>query len=67
MFFPYSLFMIVTQFLRSAVGLVMYVFTDLLRGRVKPSRRTLAVLADQHLVSGYESDRIERGLSSIRC
>jgi sphingolipid delta-4 desaturase len=51
--------MIVTQFLRSAVGLVMYVFADLIRGRLKPSRRTLAVLADQHLVSGYEADRIE--------
>lgn len=59
MFFPYSLFMIVTQYLRTIAGLVMYVFTDLLRGRVKPSRRTLAVLADQHLVNGYEVDRIE--------
>ncbi len=37
----------------------MYLFTDLLRGRIKPSRRTLAVLADQHLVSGYEQDGIE--------
>ena len=37
----------------------MYVTTDLTRGRIKPSPRTLAVLADQHLVSGYKADRIE--------
>ena len=59
MFFPYSLLMIVTQILRSLVGLIMYVATDLTRGRIKPSPRTLAVLADQHLVSGYQADRIE--------
>ncbi len=59
MFFPYSLLMITTQVLRSAIGLVMYVTTDLVRGRVKPSSRTLAVLADQHLVSGYKADGIE--------
>ncbi len=59
MFFPYSLLMITTQIGRSAIGLVMYVTTDLIRGRVKPSPRTLAVLADQHLVSGYKADGIE--------
>jgi sphingolipid 4-desaturase/C4-monooxygenase len=59
MLFPYSLFMLVTQVGRSAVGLLMYVFTDLIRGRLKPSDRTLAVLADQHLVSGYKRDGIE--------
>ncbi len=41
MFFPYSLLMIVTQILRSAIGLAFYVSTDLIRGRVKPSDRTL--------------------------
>jgi sphingolipid delta-4 desaturase len=59
MFFPYSLLMITTQILRSALGLVFYLVTDLLRGRMKPSDRTLAVLADQHLVSGYKRDGIE--------
>lgn len=59
MFFPYSLLMITTQILRSAIGLIMYLTTDLIRGRVKPSSRTLAVLADQHLVSGYKADGIE--------
>src|SRR6185369_160496 len=59
MFVPFSLFMLTTQVLRSAVGLVMYALFDLLRGRAKPSPRTLAVLADQHLVSGYQADRIE--------
>jgi sphingolipid delta-4 desaturase len=51
--------MITTQIGRSLVGLAMYLFTDLIRGRVKPSDRTLAVLADQHLISGYHQDRIE--------
>jgi sphingolipid delta-4 desaturase len=59
MFFPYSLLMLTTQVGRSAVGLLMYFFTDLIRGRLKPSDRTLAVLADQHLVSAYKADRIE--------
>jgi sphingolipid delta-4 desaturase len=56
LFVPYSLFMLVMQVVRSIVGLVMYVFGSLLRGRVKPEHRTLAVLADEHLVSGYEKD-----------
>ncbi len=59
MFFPYSLVMLTTQVLRTAIGLVLYVFTDLVRGRLKPGSRTLAVLADQHLVSGYQRDGIE--------
>jgi sphingolipid delta-4 desaturase len=56
LFLPYSLFMLVTQVARSCVGLVMYVFGSLLRGRLKPGPKTLAVLADEHLVSGYERD-----------
>src|SRR5262249_123733 len=38
---PYSLFMLVTQVLRSVVGLVMYIGGSLLRGRLKPGPRTL--------------------------
>jgi sphingolipid delta-4 desaturase len=56
MFLPYSAFMLVTQAGRSIVGLVMYVFGSLLRGRLKPGKLTLAVLADEHLVSGYEKE-----------
>jgi len=56
LFVPYSLFMIVAQLLRSVVGLVMYLFGTLLCGRLKPGRRTLVVLADEHLASGYEKD-----------
>lgn len=57
--FPYCLLMIVTQAVRSALGLAVYVLTDLARGRLKPSDRTLAILADEHLISGYKRDRIE--------
>jgi sphingolipid delta-4 desaturase len=59
MFFPYSLLMIVTQIFRSLIGLTFYISTDLIRGRLKPSDRTLAILADQHLISGYHRDGIE--------
>ena len=59
MFFPYSLLMIVTQIFRSLIGLTFYIGTDLIRGRLKPSDRTLAILADQHLISGYHRDGIE--------
>ena len=60
LFLPYSLFMLTTQVARSVVGLVMYVGGSLFRGRLKPGPRTLAVLADEHLVSGYEKDGFER-------
>lgn len=56
LFLPYSLFMLVTQMVRSVAGLVMYAFGSLLRGRLQPGPRTLAVLADEHLVSGYERE-----------
>jgi len=55
LFLPYSLFMLVMQVVRSVVGLVMYL-GGLLRGRLQPGRTTLAVLADEHLVSGYEKE-----------
>jgi sphingolipid 4-desaturase/C4-monooxygenase len=57
LFMPYSLFMLVLQVVRSVVGLTMYVFGSVLRGRLRPGKRTLAVLADEHLVSGYEKER----------
>jgi sphingolipid delta-4 desaturase len=58
LFVPYSLLMLVMQVLRSVVGLVMYV-GGLFLGHWKPSPRTLAVLADEHLVSGYAKDGSE--------
>ena len=56
LFIPYSMFMLVMQVARSVVGLVMYVGSSLLRGRLKPGKLTLTVLADEHLVSGYERE-----------
>lgn len=60
LFLPFSLLMIITQALRSTFGLVVYVVTSLLRGRLKPTRFTLSVLADEHLVSGYEKEGFPR-------
>ena len=55
---PYSLALVVTQFLRTAVGVLMYL-GQLLTFRVKPHNATLAVLADEHLVSTYHRYRLE--------
>ncbi|HZN36708.1 MAG TPA: fatty acid desaturase [Pirellulaceae bacterium] len=55
---PYSLLMLVMQVLRSTLGLLMYC-GGLLLGHFKPTPRTLAVLADEHLVSGYRKDGSE--------
>jgi sphingolipid delta-4 desaturase len=59
MFFPYALFNIFFQTIRTTLGTVLYLVTDLPRGRLKPSDFTLAVLADEHLVSGYKKEGIE--------
>ena len=56
---PYSALLVVSQVIRSALGLVFYL-GDLVCLRTKPSRVTLAVLGDQHLVSGYRRYRLER-------
>jgi sphingolipid 4-desaturase/C4-monooxygenase len=60
LFVPYSLIMLVLQVGRTIVGLVMYLFGSLLLGRLRPGPRTLAVLADSHLVSGYEKEGFQR-------
>ncbi|TWT94452.1 fatty acid desaturase [Stieleria varia] len=53
LFSPYSLLMLVTQVMRSVLGLIVYVFESLLRGRLRPGTLSLKILADEHLVSGY--------------
>jgi len=60
LFVPYSLFMVPLQMIRSVIGLVLYVCTSLLRGRLQPTSFTLSVLGDEHLVSGYEKEGIAK-------
>ena len=60
LFQPYSLVMLVTQALRSLLGLLVYLVGLPLRRRLEPSRTALAILADEHLVSGYERYGITR-------
>jgi sphingolipid delta-4 desaturase len=57
LFIPYALFMLIAQVVRSAIGLLVYA-AGLLRGQWKPGPRALAVLADVHLVSGYQKYRM---------
>jgi sphingolipid delta-4 desaturase len=59
LFFPFVLWMLVLQMLRSIVGLVMWIGGILFRFRLKPGPWTLSVLADEHLVSGYKKERAE--------
>ncbi len=53
-FMPYSLIMLVMQFFRSFLGLIVYFFGSLLRGRLDPGPVALSILAEEHLISGYE-------------
>ncbi len=52
LFFPFAPLMLITQILRAVLGLCCYVL-GLFVGQWKPSQTTLSVLADEHLVSGY--------------
>ncbi len=54
LFQPYSLFMLVTQAARSLIGLLVYLVCLPFRRKLEPSNTAVAILADQHLVSGYE-------------
>jgi sphingolipid delta-4 desaturase len=58
LFWPIAALMLVTQLFRAVVGLVLYAVTALFTWRLRPSDRALAILADQHLVSGYDRYRI---------
>lgn len=58
LFVPYALVMLLAQFVRSALGLVAW-GADLLGGNLSPRDRTLAILADAHLVTAYR----ERGIA----
>ena len=58
LFFPYSLFVVPLQTLRSLIGVLSY-GVDLMRFRTSPSDATLSILADEHLVSGYRRNHLE--------
>jgi sphingolipid delta-4 desaturase len=59
LFMPYAVVMLALQVLRSLLGLVFYALS-LLTLRTTPGKWTLSLLADVHLVSGYERSRTER-------
>jgi len=56
---PFALIMLITQAIRSTIGLISYL-TDLCRFRLTPGATTLSILADEHLVSGYHKYRFPR-------
>ena len=56
MYLPLALIMLTMQAFRSILGLGSYLF-DLCRGRFTPGKTTLSILADEHLVSGYQKYR----------
>ena len=57
---PYALVMLVLQFFRSILGLGVYTFESLLRGKLAPGPKALSILADEHLISGYENYKLKR-------
>ncbi len=59
-FMPYTFIMLVLQLFRSLLGLIVYFFGSLIRGRVDPGPLALSILADEHLISGYEKYGLKR-------
>ena len=57
---PYALIMLVMQVFRSMLGLIVYFFGSFLRGRLDPGPLALSILADEHLISGYEKYGLKR-------
>lgn len=60
LFVPTAAIMLVTQIVRNVLGLLIYVFTSLLRFRLEPTNLCLKVLADEHLISGYKKEGITK-------
>lgn len=58
LFWPIAMVMLVTQIGRAIVGLIVYAFALVFRWRLEPGDFALKVLADEHLVSGYDRYRI---------
>ena len=54
LFWPIALFMLITQFFRAVAGLSVYLVTSLATLRLRPNDASLAILADEHLISGYD-------------
>ena len=55
---PISLFMLITQLLRAIIGLLVYAVTAIFTLTLRPSDLSVAILADEHLVSGYDKYKI---------
>lgn len=55
LFVPFTLPMLIAQVVRSMVGLIVYAVTAIWYRRREPCDFALAILADPHLVSGYQS------------
>ncbi len=58
LFWPIASFMLITQILRAVVGLIVYALTVLFTFRIRPSDTAVSILADQHLLSGYDHYQI---------
>ncbi len=54
LFWPIALFMLVAQVVRAMIGLLVYAVTACVTRKLTPNRLALSILADEHLVPGYE-------------
>ncbi len=59
LFWPIAAFMLFTQLMRAIVGLTAYFISVLFTWRLTPNETVLAILADEHLVSGYHRYKLE--------
>ncbi len=59
LFWPVTLFVLIAQLVRSIVGLTVYAASAIANRDAIPGRLALAILADEHLISGYKKYGIE--------
>ncbi|HMO14343.1 MAG TPA: fatty acid desaturase [Pirellulaceae bacterium] len=59
LFWPIAAFMLFTQLMRAIVGLIAYFVSLPFTRSFKPNETVLAILADEHLVSGYHRYKLE--------
>lgn len=59
LFFPIAGFVLITQIIRTAIGLATYAVTAVVKREWKPGESAMKILADEHLMSGYRKYGIE--------
>ena len=59
LFTPIAAFVLITQVIRTAIGLATYFVTAIWNRKLRPGPSAMKILADEHLMSGYRKYGIE--------